>query len=142
MKKTILCCATALLCVAMLSYPLYKTSGELRNFSSALSYFSEAVSSDISDFTDVISSDIAPMYQGIVDAIEKTSGNTKYRIETVPAGENSFFIVDLDTGKIYSVTKTYGISDGLARIAVQSRSSFTQPGKEILHPEENFYEFD
>lgn len=119
MKKTILCCATALLCVAMLSYPLYKTSGELRNFSSALSYFSEAVSSDI-----------APMYQGIVDAIKETNGDTNYHLETIPAGENSFFIVDLDTGNIYSVTKSHNYTDNL--ITVEVRSSFKVPGSEVV----------
>lgn len=119
MKKIILCCVTALLCVAMLSYPLYKTSGELRNFSSAISYFSEAVSSDI-----------APMCQGIVDAIEKTNGDTKYHLETIPAGENSFFIVDLDTGNIYSVTKSHNFTNTL--ITVEVRSSFKVPGSEVV----------
>lgn len=141
MRKTIIVCVTALCCAAMLSYSFYMSAQEFHNVSAEIREFSASVST----FSETASSDFKAVGQAVSDAIGAAKADTKYHLECVPYGDDSFYIVDLDTGGIYDVTKipntaprtlndgsTYDLSDGTYRIKVQSRSSFENLGEEDL----------
>ena len=133
LTKTVLCCITALLCSCIISFPFYLNLQEVQHLTNSLYSVSGAISSGLSEINETIP-----------ESMKTLDNDTKYHIETIPGDENGFYIVDLDTGKIYEVSKlsnssfqevngdTYFLPDGTYRIRVQSRSSFENLGDEDL----------